>query len=170
MSGGLFEITFRGTDELMKMAEKQAALLRQNVETAVYDAMLLGIARIANDAPVDTGRLQASIAGDYASQAGVDLKRGNIGEGKSLSVTKFTRKAMEARIGTNVEYALYQEYGTSGRASGTASRSGATLYGRGTRGKGYFRNNIPVLQRHFNQVMDKAVKLTSEGRSLREGD
>lgn len=165
-----FEITFKGTDELLKLAEKQAELLRQNVETAVYDAMLLGIARIANDAPVDTGRLRASIAGDYAEQAGVQLTQGKASEGKTQSVTKFDKQAMEARIGTNVEYAIYQEYGTAGRAIGKAGRSGATLHGRGIKGKGFFRRNIPVLQRHFNQVMDKAVKATREGKLLREGD
>lgn len=166
----LFDITFQGTEQLLKLAEERANLLRKNVESAVYDTMLLGIARIGNDAPVDTGRLQGSITGEYADQAGVDLKGEGVEEGKALSVTGFNADAMEARVGTNVEYALYQEYGAAGKEIGSTGRSGAKVYGRGVRGKGFFRNNIPILKRHFNQVMENAIQKTSEGKLLRKGN
>lgn len=166
----LYDITFKGTDELIKLAQQTAELLQKNVETAVVNTTLLGIARIANDCPVDTGRLQASITGDYANLAGVDLQRGKISEGKAQSVTRISGKKLEGRIGTNVEYALYQEYGAAGRQIGTASRSGATLYGRGVRGRGFFRKNIPVIENHLNQTMEEAIQATKEGRLLREGN
>ena len=110
----LFEIKFDGIDELIKLAEQQAELLRDNIAEAVADATLFGINKIANDCPVDTGRLRASIAGDYGDQAEVDVKRGRTAEGKALSATKIDRLNMEGCIGTDVEYALHVEYGVKG--------------------------------------------------------
>ncbi len=105
------EIKFKGTDELIKLAEERCMLLKKNVETAVGRTVLLGVARIASDCPVDTGRLRASISGDFADLAGIDLSGDSqeIAEGRQQSTTGFS--GMEGRIGTNVEYALYIEYG-----------------------------------------------------------
>ncbi|MCG8401370.1 MAG: hypothetical protein MJA84_07205 [Firmicutes bacterium] len=166
----IFDIQFKGTEELIHLAEQRSRLLAQNVETAVADTVLLAISLIAGDAnfPVDTGRLRASIAGDLADAANVVLKGDPqaIKEGKAASVTDID--GLWGRIGTNVEYALYQEYGIGGRETGRASRSGATLYS-GFRGKGFFRKSIPVLDRHFKKKMREAIDATREGRLLREG-
>ena len=164
----IFDIQFKGTEELIQLAEQRSRLLAENVETAVADTVLLAISLIANDCPVDTGRLRASIAGDLADTANVVLKGDPqaIKEGKAESVTDID--GLWGRIGTNVEYALYQEYGIGGRETSKASRSGATLYS-GFRGKGFFRKNIPVLDQHFKQKMREAIDATSAGRLLREG-
>ena len=163
----LFDISFKGHDELIKLAEQRAKLLRDNAETAVANATLYGITEIANDCPVDTGRLRASLVGEYNNMVDVELKRGQITVGKKQSATKIDFKNMEGRIGTNVEYALYVEYGTAGREIGGAGRSGATLYGGGFNGRGYFRNNIPLIKQFFNRTMQEAVDATREGRLLR---
>lgn len=208
---GLFNITFAGTEELAKLAQEQAKLLRQNAETAVANTTLFGIAKIANDCPTDTGRLRASIAGEYGGfgSAGVvdtQLKRGKIGEGRSQSTTKIDRKNMEGRIGTNVEYALHVEYGHAAtgpkkltpkqlrylfaigvlktdkngkvvpsihsRINRRADmKYGVNIRDRGryrVKGKGFFRKNIPIVERHFHQTLNQAIDATSEGRLLRE--
>lgn len=192
----ILEITFTDMEQLLELAKTQAQLLHDNVETAVANTVLLGVARIANDCPVDTGRARASIAGELADEAGVDLQGDPqaIAEGKRQSVTGF--KGFEGRIGSNVEYILYLEYGhkTTGPKKLTRKQL-AYLFAKGilkqdssgeksihlrinrragitgrVKGKGFFRRNIPILQNHFNQQMEMAIKATSEGRSLRKGE
>lgn len=190
----LIDIKFQGVDELAKLAEKQAQLLKQNVTNAVVDTTLFGISKIANDCPVDTGRLRASITGEFADDAEVDLKKGKSGEGKKLSATKIDRKNMQGRIGTNVEYALYVEYGHQTRGPNKRSikltdkqrkylfangilkdvggkvvvwRRGRTAFiRRKVPGKGFFRKNIPVIEAHFDRKMNEAIDATKEGHSL----
>jgi len=41
------------------------------------------------------------------------------------------------------------------------------MYAGGFSGKAFFRNNIPLIERFFNDKMDEAVQATSEGRLLR---
>lgn len=150
MAGNIFEMNFRGHEEAMRLIQTQTELLSKNIETAIAKTVLYGVALIANDCPVDTGRLRASITGRFASIAGVDLE-GNaaeIREGKSQSTTMFNE--YEGKIGTNIEYALYVEYGTS--------RMDA---------KAFFRNNLPLIENYFTQQMEEAVQATSEGRLLR---
>lgn len=197
----LLEISFKGTEELIRLAEERANILRQNVETAVANTVLLGVARIANDCPVDTGRARASLAGDLADVAGVDLQgeQQTIAEGRAQSLTGFN--GMEGRIGSNVEYILYLEYGhkTTGPKKLTqkqlrylfavgilkADSAGRVIPGGdnsihlrinrragivgSVKGKGFFRKNIPILQRHLNQEMGKAIQQTGEGKLLRKG-
>ena len=108
MSQKLFDIKYEGFDELRKLAETQAKLLKDNVTNAVVDTTLFGIAKISNDCPVDTGRLRASIAGEFGGlgESGIvdtELKRGQIGSGRSQSTTKIDHRKMEGIIGTNVE-------------------------------------------------------------------
>ena len=152
-SGNFFEIDFRGHEEAMRLIETQTVLLSKNIETAIARTVLFGIARIANDCPVDTGRLRASITGSLARRAGVDLDGDPqaIAEGRSQSTTMFNK--YQGRIGTSIEYALYQEYGVRGRFEGRA----------------FFRNNLPLIENYFNQQMDGAIQATREGRLLREG-
>lgn len=166
----LFELTFKGTDELQKLARERLELLKKNAETAVANATLYGITKMANDCPVDTGRLRASLVGEFSNLVDVEMKRGEITEGKKQSATKIDFRNMEGRIGTNVEYALFVEYGVAGRAAGRTGRSGATLYSGGFKGRGYFRSNIPLIKQFFNQVMREAIEATREGRLLREGN
>jgi hypothetical protein len=194
----LIEIKFDGINELIELAETRAELLKENVTAAVAETTLFGINKIANDCPVDTGRLRASIAGEFASLAGVDLKRGKIGEGKGQSVTKIDFRHMEGRIGTNVEYALPVEYGhkTGGpnrrkvkltkkqlrylfaigalkEVNGMVvpwKRSRTAFIARMVPGKGMFRNNIPIIETHFKNKMNEAITATREGRSLGQSD
>ena len=111
MAQKIFDIKFTGVDELIKLAEQRAKLLKANATAAVVDTTLFGINKIANDCSVDTGRLRASLTGEFGTEADVDLKRGKIAEGKALSATKIDMRNMEGKIGTNVEYALPVEYG-----------------------------------------------------------
>ena len=124
MANKLFDIKFEGIDELIKLAETRAKLLKENVTAAVVDTTLFGINKIANDCSVDTGRLRASLTGEFGDEAEVDVKRGKITEGKALSTTKIDMRNMEGTIGTNVEYALPVEYGhaTSGPKKLTAKQ------------------------------------------------
>lgn len=181
----LFELTFKGTDELQKLAQERLELLKKNTETAVADAVLFGVTKIANDCPVDTGRARASIAGEFADMVSVDLEGEpeEIAKGKSESVTDFS--GMEGRIGSNVEYILLLEYfrerayerkltGKQIRylfAKGILESDGQGgviyKYRRKKSPRGFFRKNLPVIQAHFNRVLDRAVKATSEGRLLR---
>ncbi|MFZ3171965.1 MAG: hypothetical protein WA118_08300 [Carboxydocellales bacterium] len=225
-----FAIEFSGINELLELAKKQAQLLKENVEAGVANTTLLGVARIANDCPVDTGRARASLAGELASESGVDLAGDPrlIADGIRNSVTKYS--GLEGVIGSNVDYILYLEYGhkatgpknltrkqlrylfASGILKSTKLSSGKSVVRPGTvtvlkwgkfrntkkgrngqivdnrsqiganksinrrsgagtwvKGKGMFRKNIPVLQNHFNQQMELAIKATTEGRSLRKG-
>lgn len=198
MDNKLFEIKFEGVDELLKLAETRAKLLKENATAAVAETTLFGINKIANDCPVDTGRLRASIAGEFAGLAGVDLKRGKIGEGKGQSVTKIDLRHMEGRIGTNVEYALAVEYGHKAGGSNRRKvkltrkqlrylfaigalkevngmvvpwkRSKTAFITRMVPGKGMFRNNIPIIDNHFKNKMEEAVTATGQGRSIGRPD
>lgn len=167
MSKGLFEITFKGVDELLKVAERRSKLLDANVRVAVARTVLWGAARIAEDCPVDTGRLRSSIMGYLAKKYGISLKGDAkaIAEGLQESVTEAS--GYDGRIGTNVEYALYQEYGVGGREVGKTSRSGATLYAGGFRGKGFFRMNIPLIDMYFQIQMREAINLTERDKLMR---
>jgi len=191
MGKKLFDIKFDGIEELEKLAKTQAELLSKNVETAIARTTHLGISRIANDCPVDTGLLRASIAGEYADAAGVELKHGKKTEGKALSATKIDLRNLEGRIGTNVEYALYVEYKGEGgykkvkrKLSNKQRRylfykgilkrddNGKVIYNykkKKKQGKGFFRKNIPVIRAQFKWEMNKAIEATKEGRLLRAG-
>lgn len=200
METKLLEISFKGVDELLKLAETTAELLRQNVESAIAETTLYGVGMIANDVPVDTGRARASIAGDLADEAGVDLpgEAAAVADGKKLSVTGFD--GLEGRIGSNVEYILPLEYGhkTGGPRQLTAKQlrylfatgilktdsqgnvvagdinkrinRRAGVTGRRVKGKGFFRKNIPLISRKLQTAMESAVVATREGRSLRKGE
>lgn len=109
--GNILEIRFDDTKELLSLAHIQYQLLRDNAETAVANTVLLGVALISNDCPVDTGRARASIAGELADEAGVVLPGDTqaVLQGKRQSVTGFS--GFEGRIGSNVEYIPPLEYG-----------------------------------------------------------
>lgn len=164
-----FEVTFKGTDRITKLVQQMTENMQKNAETAVAKTVLLGVSRISNDAPIDTGRLRASIAGELADVAGMDLSgdADAISDGKSKSSTKL--EGLKGQVGTNVEYAIYQEYGAGGRVVGTNNRSGATLYGGSIKGKGFFRKNIPILKRYFKGQMEEATEATKNGLLLRRG-
>lgn len=186
----ILDIRFKGTDQLKKLAEERARLLYQNAETAVANTVLLGVARISNDCPVDTGRARASIAGELADKAGVDLQgdADAVADGKAQSTTGFD--GLQGQIGSNVEYILDLEYrgGVAGQRpkltnkqrrylfyKGVLKRGpgGEVIYNykaKGPRGKAFFRKNLPIIRRHFHNQMKLAIKTTKEGRLLREGN
>lgn len=183
----LYEINFKGIDELIKLAREREELLRKNAETAVANTVLFAIVRVANDCPVNTGRARASFAGDLADLAGVNLEGDPraIQDGKSQSVTGFS--GLIGRIGSNVEYILYIEYrGEISQPRKLTPKQLAYLFANGIlesdgdgniiynykpkrNAKGFFRKNLPVIEAHFNQVMEDALQATREGRLLRKG-
>jgi hypothetical protein len=106
-----FQIDFSDLDKIKDLARERKRLMNQNAETAVANTVLLGIARIANDCPVVTGRARGSIAGSLADEAGIDLQGDprEVAAGTAESMTEI--RGLEGRIGSNVEYILYLEYG-----------------------------------------------------------
>ncbi len=115
MAKDLFNITFKGVEEALEVAQKKAQLLDANIRNALARTVLWGAGEIAKSCPVDTGRLRSSILGYLVdknpSLAGL-LNGGNaeaIASGKAESVTDII--GYEGRIGTNVKYAADVEYG-----------------------------------------------------------
>ncbi len=183
----LYEIKYAGIDELLKLAQQDLKLFAENIGTVITNTTLFGIAKIANDCPVDKGLLQSSIAGDLAGAAGVDLKRGRITEGRTKSTTKIDLTKLEGTIGTCVEYALYVEYRDQIKKKPLTNKQRRYLFAIGVLkkgkdgrivlkrrlskhgGPGYFRKNIPIIDRFFHEQMQMALLATSLGRSLRKG-
>lgn len=163
----LFDLKFEGIEELKKLAEHQAALLSENVTAAVVDTTLFGINKIANDCTVDTGRLRASLTGDFGDEADVGLKRGKIGEGKAQSTTKIDMRNMEGTIGTNVEYALHVEYGhaSSGPKKLTAKQR-RYLFAVGILKTDKKGNVVPNIHARINRRADmkNGVSIADRGR------
>ena len=179
---GLFEITFKGVDELLKVAERRHKLLDANVRQAVARTVLWGAARIAEECPVDTGRLRASILGYLAEKYGLSVEGDStaIAEGQGQSLTQ--AEGYEGRIGTNVEYALLVDYNISGgkRKPLTPKQLRYLFYkgilkrGQGKEviytykrkkaaARGFFRNNIPVIDVYFQGQMREAIRYTERG-------
>ncbi|MHB1418477.1 MAG: hypothetical protein ACYCX4_02655 [Bacillota bacterium] len=108
----LFEIQFRNMGMLMEAAKTCGLLLDANVKASVARTVIWGAGRIAEDAPIDTGRLRASILGYLQEKTGISLAGADaaaMAEGLGLSATQID--GYEGRIGTNVRYALPVEYG-----------------------------------------------------------
>ncbi len=184
----LFEIRFRGIKEAMELAKTREILLGINIRVAVIRTVLWGAGKVAEDCPVDTGRLRSSIFGYLAETYGIMLQGSDpkaIKDGISQSTTKVD--GLQGRIGTNVSYALFVDLGKSGSGrkkpltvkqlrylfyKGILKRvpgSKKVVYTykrKGTRGKGFFRSNIPLIDRYFHTQMEEAVKATKEGREL----
>lgn len=91
----------------------------------------------ANKAPVDTGRLKNSInwaiKGDYGASGDTPLSEP---EDKSVY------------IGTNVEYAIYHEFGTGTYAEGGGGRKEAWMY-QDKDGNWHWTHGVPA--RHYLQ-------------------
>ena len=167
MANKLFDIKFEGIDELIELAETQAKLLKENTTAAVVDTTLFGINKIANDCPTDTGRLRASLTGEFGNEAEVDLIRGKIGDGKALSTTKIDMRNMEGTIGTNVEYALPVEYGhaATGPKKLTAKQL-RYLFAVGILKADKNGNVVPSIHARINRRagMKYGVSITDRGR------
>lgn len=173
---GLFNITFKGVDELLKVAERRHKLLDANVRAAVARTVLWGAARIAEECPVDTGRLRASILGYLIEKYGLSVEGdpAAISEGQEQSLTRI--EGYEGRIGTNVEYALLVDYNISGKKKAKLTPKqlrylfykGILKRGQGREViyaykrksamiRGFFRNNIPVIDVYFQGQMRMAI-------------
>ena len=173
---GLFEIKFKGVDELLKVAERRHKLLDANVRAAVARTVLWGAGRIAEECPVDTGRLRASILGYLIEKYGLSVEGDStaISEGQGQSLTAI--EGYEGRIGTNVEYALLVDYCISGRKKAKLTPKqlrylfykGILKRGQGKEViytykrkkamiRGFFRNNIPVIDVYFQGQMRMAI-------------
>lgn len=167
----IFEITFKGTEELSKMAEQKQQLLDLNVKAAVIRTVLWGATKIAEDINVDTGRLRSSILGYLAEKYGITLEGDPeaINEGLNLSVTGV--EGYEGRIGTNVKYALPYEYGHNLKVAKNPKNihkrinKRAGMVGR-VKGKGAFRKNIPLIDRYFQEQMRDAITYTERGELM----
>lgn len=187
MSGNMFDIHFRGVEDLLRVAESRQLLLDANVRAAVARTVLWGASKIAEDCPVDTGRLRSSILGYLAQQHGVSLQGSDpqaITQGLGESVTEAA--GYRGRIGTNVFYAALVDLGISGPknrpklttkqlrylfARGILQRGPGktviyTYRRRGTRGRGFFRNNLPLIDNYFQQQMHEAIKHAERGELL----
>jgi len=104
----LFDIRFEGLRQVQEQLERVQDLLEYNLRQAVARTVLWGAGKIAEDTPVDTGRLRASIGGDVIdTSAGGDPKA--VAEGRRESLTAI--QDLLGVIGTNVRYAIYQEFG-----------------------------------------------------------
>lgn len=188
MNKGLFEITFKGVDELIKVAERRAKLLDANVRVAVARTVLWGAKQIVEDCPVDTGRLRASILGYLAQKYGINIEGSDpkaISEG--LEESKTETNGYEGRIGTGVKYAAIVDYGYRANENrqpltvkqlrylfykgilkrGTGKEVIYTYKPKGTRGKGYFRNNIPLIDNYFQVQMREAIRFTEQDELMR---
>lgn len=110
--GTLFDITFKGADQLLKQVDKTQVLLLRNLRVAVTRTVLWGAGEIAEDCPVDTGLLRASIGGDV-----VDTSTGGAqaSAGRRQSLTRID--GLTGVIGTAVKYAIYQEFGFTASGS-----------------------------------------------------
>jgi len=194
MGRDLFNITFKGTEDLLRAAEKQKQLLDANVKAAVTRTVLWGAGRIAQDCPVDTGRLRASILGYLAQKYGlsIDGDLAAIAEGQSQSMTQV--ESYRGRIGTNVKYALPVEYGH--KATGPkklTDKQRRYLFAAGilksvngkvvisnvnrrinkraglvsrVKGRGFFRRNLVLIDNYFQQQMKEAIRYTEIGRLM----
>lgn len=80
------KITVEGTDEVMAMLDKFSAKIESGAQKGIAKGAMLIADRAKALAPYDTGELYRSIN----SKA----------------------EGMSAEVGTNVEYAMYQEFGT----------------------------------------------------------
>lgn len=188
MSKGLFEITFKGVDELLRVAERRAKLLDANVRVAVARTVLWGAARIAEDCPVDTGRLRASILGYLVQKYGLTVDGSDpqaITEGLQESVTE--ANGYEGRIGTGVKYAVAVDYGRDPDkerkpltvkqlrylfAKGILERgpNNTVIYKyfpKRQKSRGYFRNNIPLIDNYFQIQMREAIRFTERDELMR---
>ena|GEM_PF-2277709 len=194
MSDKLFSITFKGVDELLKVAERRRKLLDANVRAAVARTVLWGAARIAEDCPVDTGRLRASILGYLVQKYGLSVEGdpAAIAEGQNQSLTQI--EGYEGRIGTNVKYAVHQEYGF--KATGPKEltpKQRRYLFAVGilksvngkvvisnihrrinkragmvsrVKGKGFFRRNLVLIDRYFQEQMREAIRHTEQDQLM----
>jgi hypothetical protein len=187
----LFEIQFQSMDKLIAAAEKRAELLKKNVEAAVAATVMWGAGRIAEDCPVDTGRLRASIGGRVVNTGmGMDPKAEE--EGREQSLTEIN--GFEGVIGTNVFYVKFVEFGFTPRGpKELTDKQRRYLFAAGilknvngrvviadvnrrinkragmsfrVKGKGFFRKNIPLIRRFFNERMEKAIAATLKGEYL----
>lgn len=187
-------ITFSGLPELQLLIQRQKQQLLINIEAAIYDTVLYGIAQIAKDTPVDKGRLRGSIGGELSAAAGISAEGSDFEAGKRKSLTKVIPRrgqVIAGRIGTNVEYALPVEYGHAIKGPSKLTRKQlAFLFATGkltmdaagnvvlnyvrktsgkTKGRGMFRKNAPLIRRYFDQAMTRAVSNAMQLKPYVEG-
>ncbi len=196
MPRDLFDITFKGVDEFQAAIEKRIQLVDANVKVAVIRTVLKGARMIAEDCPVDTGRLRSSILGYLAQKYNVSLKGDPQAIAAGLSESATEVSGYRGKIGTNVNYAAHVEYGH--RATGPkklTDKQRRYLFAAGIlksvngrvvvsnvnsrinrraglvsrvkgKGRGFFRRNLVLIDQLFQQQMQEALKAAEEGRLL----
>ncbi len=86
-----FSVTVSGQDAVIAAIEAKLAKLQKKIDEAIQGAGIDTAADAKQHCPVDTGRLRSSI--------------------------QYVPRKLQCKIGTNVEYAWYQELGTSKMAA-----------------------------------------------------
>jgi len=89
------------------------------METAVVAGALLISNRAKQDAPYETGTLRRSIhVGSHVSESAPDFTPEDVaGSYSDVGGVEIEEKKVSVLIGTNLEYARFQEYGTSKMAA-----------------------------------------------------
>lgn len=99
------EFEFEGLDKLQKQLSELVKKYPEAVKQGMIDDGFAIQGKAKRYVAVDTGRLRASIS--------VSWKEGDSGvEPPAESPIKKPTEDFEVRIGTNVQYAIYQELGT----------------------------------------------------------
>lgn len=104
--GALFNIEFQGIRETQDRLTALPGLLEFNLRIAVARTVLWGAGKIAEDCPIDTGLLRASIGGMVVNTATGGKAAA---QGRTQSLT--TIDGLLGVIGTAVHYAIHQEFG-----------------------------------------------------------
>jgi len=90
-AGSPLTIEVEGLDELQEALEKLGADWKQYAGPALGHGLAAIVTDARKEAPVDTGRLRASIGSEILRTAGSEIV---------------------GRVGSNIDYASYQEFGT----------------------------------------------------------
>lgn len=168
------ELTFNSPSEVGRKMLKRGLQIRANLEAAVAETVLLGVTRIAMDTPVDTGRLRASIAGEFADQVditGPEVEPREVQAGRQETLTQLNTGGLEGVVGTNTNYAAHVEFGHAVMVKAVTGRKYAkrdkeTGKARRIPGKAMFRKNIPIIRAYFRKRCREAVRNGLRGEPL----
>ena len=134
-----FTIKNDRTKEAIEIADKK-------VIEALRAVGLVMESDVASVTPVDTGLLRNSIASGVGGEKVTKSEyRGSDGKTGHYSGTLPTKQTPYVAVGTNVEYAAHQEYGTS--------KMKAT-----NNGKGYLRYAVRNNLNNYKKVLEDVLK------------
>jgi phage gpG-like protein len=170
--GKFLELTFTSSTKLARTALARGLQIRANLESAVAETVLLGVTKIAMDTPIDTGRLRASIAGEFGDQVdltGPKVRASEITAGRKATGTFLNPGGLEGAVGTNVDYAAHVEFGHVVSVKAVTGRTYAKRKGgkiQRIAGRAMFRKNIPEIKAYFRQRCQLAVRNGIRGQGI----